>query len=322
MLPPLKPGDGASLASITSKSLGNSIQLMNHRRIMKYLLLSILIITGAVTADAQGSSIPTGRVNGGIDWNESFEGSTGSSGLEMEINTSAIYHFGRFSVGAGIPVYLNRTIFPTGVTISDGIGDFFVTLGSSWNGRLLNYATQLTGAAPTGDPAKGFGTGHMTFDWNNRLDHRFGGLTPFLDGGVANSIADTRFFHRPFTSYGYLAHFEGGADVDLSHSFTLTLSAYKIAPWGTQTIISRDVVSGATGSGGQDGRVFETSHLTTGPASINYDDGFTAGLTFIPKPYLNLALGYTRSVSFAFNTFSWGIGVNMSKLISRGNSTR
>ena len=224
------------------------------------------MVAGALTAAAQGSSVPSARTNNVLDWNESFEGSTGSSGQEMVLNSSATFHFGRFSVGAGIPVYLNRSISPNQVTISDGIGDAFLQLGSSWNGLLFNYSTVLTGAAPTGDPNKGFSTGHATFDWNNRIDHDFRILTPFVDAGVANSISDTEFFHRPFTSFGYLAHVEAGADVDLTHSFTLLLSGYEIAPWGTQTIISRDVIDGATGSGGQDGRVFEVNHLTTGPA--------------------------------------------------------
>jgi hypothetical protein len=295
---------------------------MKINKTRKCAQLAILIIACALTAAAQGFSLPSGRTTNFIDWNESFEGSTGSSGQEMVLNSSATYHFGRFSVGAGIPVYLNRSISPNKVTISHGIGDAFVMLGSSWNRSAFNFSTVLTGSVPTGDPNKGFGTGHATFDWNNHIDRDFSILAPFVDAGVANRISDTLFFHRPFTSYGYLAHLEGGADVDLSHSFTLTLSAYEIAPLGTQTIISRDVINGATGSGGQNGRVFEVNHLTSGPAYINHDDGFTAGLTFNPKPYLNLSLGYTRSVSFAFNTFSWGIGLNMSKLISGGNSTR
>jgi len=172
------------------------------------------------------------------------------------------------------------------------------------------------------NPDKGFGTGHITFDWNNRLDHDFDILTPFVDAGVANSIPDTLFFHRPFTSYGNLAHFEAGTNVDLPYSLTLTLSAYEIAPWGTQTIISRDVVFGATGSGGQNGRVFEVNHNTTGPAYINHDDGYTLGVAFNPKPYLTLDAGYTRSMGFAFNAFSWGIGINMSRLIGDRNSPK
>jgi len=286
------------------------------------LHLAILILAGALTAGAQSFSIPSGRITNYLDWTESFEGSTGSSGQEMVLNSSAMYHFGRFSVGAGIPVYLDRSISPNAVTISEGIGDAFVKAGSSWNGLLFDSSTVLTVSAPTGNPDKGFGTGHATFDLTDHLDHNFSGLDPFLDAGVANTLSDTLFFHRPFTSYGFLAHFEGGASLDLPRSLTFFASAYEIAPWGTQTIISRDVVYGATGSGGQDGRVFEVNHLTTGPAYINHDDGFTAGLTFHPKPYLNLAVGYTRSLSFEFNTFSLGIGVDMSRLIGGENPTR
>ena len=297
--------------------------VMNLKKARQALLLAILIVVGARTAAAQGSSSPTGKANGGLDWYEAFEGSTDSSGQVMKLTSSATYHFGeRFSLGAGIPVYFNRSTSTNGLTTSDGIGDVFVTLGASWKGSAVNYGTSLIGSAPTGDSAKGLSTGHATYDWNNRFDHCFNVLTPFIDAGVGNSIADTRFFHRPFTSFGYLAHFEGGTDVDLSHSLTLTLSAYDIAPWGTQTIFSRAVAKGAVGSGAQHGRVFETNHQTTGSASIDQDNGFTAGLSFSPKPYLDFDMGYTRSVKFAYNTFSWGVGVNLSKLLSGKKSIK
>ena len=241
----------------------------------------------------------------------------------MSLTSFATYHFGeRFNVGLGIPFYFNRSTSTTSSTTDDGIGDFFVKLGASWKYSALKYDTSLTGTAPTGDSAKGLSTGHATFDWNNRLDHDLSVLTPFIDAGVGNSISDTRFFRRPFTSFGYLAHFEGGTDVDLSHSFTLTLSAYDIAPWGTQTIFSRAVVKGAAGSAGQHGRVFATNHQTTGGASINQDNGFTAGLDFSPKPYLDFDVGYTRSVKFALDTFSWGVTVNLGKFFSGKDSTK
>jgi hypothetical protein len=282
----------------------------------------MLILAGALSAAAQGSSIPTAKVSGGFDWTESFQGSTGSSGQEMELDSSAAYHFGRYSISAGLPVYFNRAILPNAVSTGEGVGDFTVTLGATWNNSILNFATGLSGSAPTGNVNKGFSTGHATFDWNSRIDHNFAIFTPFLDAGMANTVSDTLYFHRPFTSYGYLAHGEAGADVDLTRGFTLTASAYKIAPWGTQTIISRDVANGAVGSGGSHGRAFEVNHITTGSASLNYDDGFTAGVSFEPAPYLDLDVGFTRSMSFAFNTFSWGINVNMSRLISHNKPGR
>jgi hypothetical protein len=296
--------------------------LANLKKAIQWLFLAMLVFAGTRTGAAQGSN-PAGEANRGLEWKEVFEGSTDSSGQVTALTSSATYRFGEhFSMGAGIPLYFNRSTATTGTTTSDGVGNLFATAGASWKGRALNYGTSLTGSVPTGDSAKGLSTGHATFDWNNRFDQSFSVLTPFVEPGVGNTISDTPFFHRPFTSFGYLAHFEGGTDVDLSHSLTLTLSGYDIAPRGTQTIFSRAVGKGATGSGGQHGRVFQTNHQTTGGASINQDNGFTAGLNFSPKSYLDLHVGYTRSVKFAFNAFSWGIGVNLSKLFSGKDSTR
>jgi len=49
---------------------------------------------------------------------------------------------------------------------------------------------------------------------------------------------DTRFFHRPFITFGYNAQFEGGLEYDPG-KFSFSVSAYDVAPWGNQTVISR-----------------------------------------------------------------------------------
>jgi hypothetical protein len=100
---------------------------------------------------------------------------------------------------------------------------------------------------------------------------------------------------------------------------SLTLSAYDIAPWGTQILASRVVQSGAAGSPGaaKHGRVFEKAHQTTGTATLARDNGFTAGLSMSPRPYLDLSLGYSRSVHYALNTVSFGVGVNLSSLLGK-----
>jgi hypothetical protein len=153
------------------------------------------------------------------------------------------------------------------------------------------------------------------------VEHRFGPLTPYVDAGLANSVTDTRFFLRPFISYGDLLHSEAGTDVDLSHSVSLTVSAYDILPFGTQTIISRLVNVGVVGSGGQHGRAFEVNHSTTGTADLTRDNGFTAGLRYSPKPYLEFIGGYTRSVHFALNTATFGLGLNISSFFFRNSQS-
>jgi hypothetical protein len=279
-----------------------------------------LLLAAARVAGAQTSPNPAGK-DKGIVFYEDFEGSSNSDGQVMTVSSSATYNFStHFGAGIGIPMYFDRASSPTGGTVSsNGIGNAFVMLHAGWKQPLVNYATSLMGTAPTGDTKKGLSTGHATFDWDNRLDRDLGIFTPFVDAGVANSITDTRFFHRPFTSYGTLAHFEGGTDVDLSHSVSLTLSAYDITPWGTQTLTSRLVAGGATGNpgSGKHGRVFESNHQTTGGAALARDNGYTAALSYSPRPYLDLAAGYTRSVDFALNTISFGIGVNLSSLFGK-----
>ena len=64
--------------------------------------------------------------------------------------------------------------------------------------------------------------------------HEFGLVTPFFEVGLANSVPDTRFLHRPYTSLGKLAHFEGGSELDLGDKFSVSASGYYILPWGPQ----------------------------------------------------------------------------------------
>lgn len=277
----------------------------------------------AATTHAQSSPSPAGKDGRGFVFYEAFEGDSNADGQVMTLSSSAAYKFNQhFSIGAGLPIYFDRaSSSTTGTASSTGIGNVFVVLRSAWKNPVLNYTTALMGTAPSGDTKKGLSTGHATFDWDNRVGHDISIFTPFLDAGMGNSLMDTRFFLRPFTSYGMLAHFEAGTDIDLTHSFSLTLSGYDVAPWGTQTVISRVVAAGAPGKSGgvTHGRAFENSHTTTGSASLTADDGYTAGLSFNPTPYLDLDLGYTRSVHYALNTVSFGVGVNLSSLLGKSS---
>ena len=81
--------------------------------------------------------------------------------------------------------------------------------------------------------------GRVTFNWGNHFAHGFDLFTPFCDFGVANSVPDTRFLKRPYTSLGTLAHFEGGSVMDLGDKFSVSASGYYILPWGTQEIFVR-----------------------------------------------------------------------------------
>ena len=212
--------------------LEGALKLMGIRIPKKFAML-VLLVSGATCAGFAQSPPAAARTSGFVFY-EAFEGDTNSAGQVMILSSSVTYRFNQhFSAGAGIPLYFDRASAATTgstATTSTGIGNVFGVARAVWRTPVVNYGTALTGTAPSGSSQNGLSTGHATFDWDNRFDRRIGPLTPFVDGGVANSISDTRYFLRPFSTYGNLAHFEGGADVNLHRGLSVTLSAYDIGP--------------------------------------------------------------------------------------------
>jgi hypothetical protein len=306
---------------------------------LKILILLISCCIVSIPGLAQSSSNSTEHSRLVIyEW---FGGDSNADGQVMALDSTVSYYFTRhFSARAGLPIYFDRVPVTatssmgsagsaSSSTFSSGVGDIFLSLRAGWKGSLVNYATSLTGTAPTGDSSKGFSTGHFTFDWDNRFDRTFVRITPFFDLGLANSVTDTPYFFRPFATLGPLAHFEAGAGLRLAKFLSITASAYDIAPWGTQTVISRVVtaapqasVSQASAQQGRSGvahpgRPFENTHQTSGTSSLTRDDGFTAGAVISPNSYLDLQAGYTRSAQYALNSISFGIGVNVTSLLGK-----
>ena len=183
------------------------------------------------------------------------------------------------------------------------MGDPYLGLGYSAKGSALDFSTSLQSAIPAASTAKGLSTGRVTVDWSNHFAHGFDPFTPFLDLGLGNSIPETRFLHRPYISYGDVAHFEGGTEIDLGNKFSVTASCYYILPWGPQQIFVR-------GSN-------NTSGPTKGGVSLTRDDGINLGFDYDMTRSLDLSAGYSRSVYSALNTYSFGIELNVSSLLKR-----
>lgn len=260
-------------------------------------------------------------------WTEEFSGSANSQGHVMSLDSTVGYVFSKhFAMDAGIPIYFvsGTTTSATGGTTNtsnNGLGDAYLQLRFGFLNPLLNYKTVLTGTAPTGDTATGLSTGHATYDWTNHFDHRFGRWTPFAEAGFGNSIPANFVFNRPYASLGHEAHFQAGVGYQVARFLSVSASAYDIAPWGTQTIFSRMVgKSGPPPGMGGAAPVFAVANQTTGSSGIAADNGFSAGADFSPTPVLDFSLGYSHSVHFGLDTFSFGIGVNMSRLLRRAHA--
>ncbi len=255
-----------------------------------------------------------------------FEGSSSSAGQVLDLNSATGYKFNRFfGVDVGVPVYfVVPPVTPSGsgsgsgqrFPAATGLGNAYADLRVNLPNSIANFSSTMTGGFPTGSQAKGHSSGQATYDWDNRFERDFGPLTPYVDGGVGNSIEQLRKFRRPFTTLGHLAHFEAGAQVNIWHSFSVTASAYDILPWGPQQVFSRIVPRGGVPSGpARHGRrVYETAAVSTVTADQVRDNGYGVSASFSPKPLVDLSVGWTRSVPMGLNTISFSIGFNIASM--------
>lgn len=277
---------------------------------MRFCAQSLFAVVSpfVLAASALSQAVPQGAAKGGVEqqgftWTETYEGSGNSDGFITDINSTVGYVFGRhFAMDMGVPyLFINPSSSKTGTTSAYGMGNPYLGLRYSAKGSVLDFSTSLNSAVPTASTAKGLSTGHVTVDWSNHFDHGFDPFTPFVDLGIANSIPDTRFLHRPYLSYGDVAHFEGGSEVDLGDKFSVTASGYYILPWGSQQVFLRGSKS--------------TSGAKKGGVSLTRDDGINLGFDYNMTRSLDLSAGYSRSVYNVLNTFSFGIQVNVSSLL-------
>jgi hypothetical protein len=253
-----------------------------------------------------------------------FEGSYSGDGGVYDFGSALGYNFSRhFGVDAGVPFYFVST--PTAVKNSNpgaasgvGVGSFFTDLRWNYPNKSLNYTNAVHLTAPTGDKKKGFSIGHVTWNESNHFDHAFGDFSPFLDAGVGNTVMDTKYFHRPFATYGYNAQFNGGVEYDPGN-FSFSVAAYDVAPWGNQTVISRVFRCGSAkcGSSGatKNRKSFTSSNVSTGGADLVRDNGYNAGIDYKPVGYLDFEFDFSRSIPLQLNSYSFGIGVDLTRLI-------
>lgn len=273
----------------------------------QFLLVAVvspfLMTTPAVSqAGPKGATKGTGEPHG-FTWTETYEGSGNSDGFVTDLNSTVGYAFGKhIAVDMGVPyIFVNPATSKTGTTSASGIGDPYLGFSYSAKGSALDFSTGLNSAVPMASSAKGFSTGHFTVDWSNHFAHEFDLITPFVDCGLGNSIPDTRFLHRPYLSYGDIAHFEGGSELDLGDRFSVTASGYYILPWGPQEIILRGSRT--------------TSGPTKGGVNLTRDNGINLGFDYNWTRSLDLSAGYSRSVYSGLNTFSFGIELNVAFLM-------
>jgi hypothetical protein len=281
----------------------------------------------ALAAMAAAQSVPAAPSQGDTGFTSyvEFDGTSNAEGQVYRLNSSVGYSFTEhFGIDVGVPIYFLRpsgsVTGTTGATSGNGLGNPYLDLRLKFLNPVVNFGSVLTGYAPAGDSKLGLSTGRATFDWSNHFDHSFNALTPFLEVGLSNTVADTRLFLRPFTSLGMNTHFQGGASYQLGKYFNVGASGYDIQPFGQQTIFSKVANGGGQVGASSHGRPFQNTQQVTGSSDLAYDNGFSAWIGASPSPYLDMQLGYTRSIQYDLNSVSFGVGVNVGRLYHRSAS--
>lgn len=293
-----------------------------------WVILSALLVAPAIHAQtpAASSATKSSQSEGfypGWGFGTRFEGSTSGDGTVYDIATGVSYNFtAHFGVGLGVPYNLVgtpssiKTKNPTAVS-GYGLGNVGMDLKWLYPEKTLDYASTIHLSVPTGDMKKGFSTGHATWDWSNHFEHSWGNFTPFIDAGVGNTLPDTKYLIRLYSTFGYNAQFETGTAMDAG-PFSLSASVYDIAPWGPQAVVSKvyRCTSGTkcspTGTT-TDRKSYLSQNVSTGGAGLTRDNGFNAGIELKPAKakYLDLEFDYSHSVPLRLNTISFGIALDI-----------
>jgi hypothetical protein len=237
----------------------------------------------------------------------------------MKADSTLGYSFSRtFQTYIGLPVYFvnesSTTQTPTPTGFMNGLGNAYVGFHIGVDREAVNFASNVEATAPTGDKDKGFSTGRATVDWTNNFSHKFSSVTPFASIGVANTVSDTSFFVRPFTSLGLVSHLDGGAKFKLCQFADVGASAYGVRAAGQQRIISKifkrqsTTSSAISSSPSGRNRVFETSGETVGTADLANDQGFSTWFAAHAGSTMDFQVGYTRSAGYDLNTLFFGVG--------------
>ncbi len=277
---------------------------------------------------------------------EDFSLSTDSFGQLFRFDTNLGYDFNRhFSADAGIPLYIAHdtrppTDFSAFKRTGGGPGDAYIDLRFTLPLSSFTFTSILTGTAPTGRKSAGLSTGRATFSWDNRLERDVAAFHLFGAVGVANSIYDTTYFVRPFTTLGFVTHLEAGGLYRVRGSLSVGVSPYADLTSGQQKLFSRLLSVGgrpqtapppsheppnappglpppsffATCTGAT---AFACAAETVGSAALTRDYGGTAWAMWSATRELTFRAAYTRSVGYNFNTFSAGVTVRLEPLFHK-----
>lgn len=276
----------------------------------------IASLAGSASAQDSASALPAATLPKeptadnryqGFNEYETFRGLVTTSGSLLKLDSSLGYDFNRnFGIFVGMPLYFSSNFESNtaGSMREAGMGDAYVGAELYTFSRVVRYSTSFTVGLPTGSVAKGFSPDKVTADWTNHFRHSFGPLTPSFSVGVGNAVGigvgalpTSEVVDRSLTSTGTFVHMEEGAEFDLTRRTYLGAAGYQILPFGKQGLAD-------------DGNPGETT-----ANSILRENGIDAWFGFEPTRVLRTEFGFSRSATFALNSFSFKMVFNVGRML-------
>lgn len=243
---------------------------------------------------------------------EGLQGSFNSSGQIYKLDTSLSYALTDYlEIRGGAPVYLVRAseaADPLGEGWNAGLGNAYLEFRLRTASTNWALSSGVTAAAPTGDRSRGFSTGEVSLDWANSLSIYLPRATLFGSAGLANTVSDTAFFVRPFTSDGLVADFDLGLFVPVNDWFGVGGLSYVVQGGGEQRIVSRLIRTDRT-SDVDPRRRFEDRVETRGQ-DLADDHGFSGWVDFLAGE-TSVQVGYSRSVPYGYDTAFFSVGFDV-----------
>lgn len=274
-----------------------------------------------------------GTLLDGLNAGVSYSGVHSSSVGWYTVMTPAVnYTFSRrFSADGSTSIYFHRMVENTNTAtatqhplVDDPLdpGDTLIGFHAFFEPGSVQDTITASLTAPTGNRAKGFGTGQVTYDFSNHLERYVKRLGFMLDvgGGDSSGLFNDQVV-KDYNSVGGLAHFESGLVYWFPHRIYLESVAYEQLPLGSQTVYrtvargedlgykrgrANDDDSGG-GSGGGNPSNPPTTTTTSTVTTVSEDNGFT---TFLGIPITrNIILNgyYNRSLRQRVDTVSFGM---------------
>jgi hypothetical protein len=314
----------------------------------RWLIRSSFLLATCVSAHAQvtvAAGIAPGRVpdkvqavprvpglggfldglNAGVSYSSVHSSSVGW----YSVTTPAVnYTFSRrFSADASTSLYFNRLVQNTNTAtatahplVNDRVdpGDTLIGFHAFFEPGSLQDTITASLTAPTGDRAKGFGTGQATYDFSNHLERYFNQLGVVLDLGGGNSSGlFNDLVVKDYNSVGGLAHFESGLVYWFPHRSYIEAVAYEQLPLGSQTVY-RTVARGENGRAEFEGGHAEEDGGGTPPppppppvattvTTVSEDNGFTTFVGIPVTPHITVSGYYNRSLRQRLDTVSFGV---------------